>query len=148
MHTNWYDKDSARYISGIAILLMIAHHFFGFQYWLRPDVSWIAVGKIAGIEIERYIAVFGNICIALFAFNSGYALWVRSDNYRSLKKRMERLLNFLISYWIIVCLFLVYALICNDKLPSLQQLLWNLIGIATGPSKNWVNGRSLKLPCF
>lgn len=79
--TSWYGKDAARFISGVAILLMIAHHFFGFKEYLRPDVNWIPLCKVAGIEIERYVAAFGKICVSLFAFNSGYVLWTRSADY-------------------------------------------------------------------
>lgn len=134
----WYGKESARFVSGIAILLMIAHHFFGFKEYLRPDVDWIPLCKVAGIEIERYVAAFGKICVSLFAFNSGYVLWTRSADY-SLKKRTTRLLNFLIGYWLVCCLFLLYALASGDNLPSLRQLMLNLIGLETGPFQNWVN---------
>lgn len=136
--TSWYGKDAARFISGVAILLMIAHHFFGFKEYLRPDVNWIPLCKVAGIEIERYVAAFGKICVSLFAFNSGYVLWTRSADY-TLKKRCLRLLNFLIGYWMVCGLFLLYALAVGDSLPTLQQLMLNLVGLETGPFQNWVN---------
>lgn len=136
--TSWYGKDAARFISGVAILLMIAHHFFGFKEYLRPDVNWIPLCKVAGIEIERYVAAFGKICVSLFAFNSGYVLWTRSADY-TLKKRCLRLLNFLIGYWMVCGLFLLYALAVGDSLPTLQQLMLNLVGLEAGPFQNWVN---------
>lgn len=51
----WYKKEYAQAISGIAILLMVAHHFFGFGSWLLPGVTWLSLGKMAGIEVERII---------------------------------------------------------------------------------------------
>lgn len=71
---DFYGKADAKMINGLAILLMMTHHFFGFDSWLQPDVHWVSAFSIGGIEVERMIAGFGKLCVGLFAFGSGYAI--------------------------------------------------------------------------
>lgn len=126
-------------MSGIGVLLMIAHHLFGFQKFLLPGVEWNSMLVLYGIEIERVIAAFGKICVALFAFNSGYVVWKIQRSYLDMFNRCKRILSFLVSYWIILFLFWIYAIIVGDPLPSYKNALMNLVGLNTGPDKIFVN---------
>ena len=136
--TSWYGKDAARFISGVAILLMIAHHFFGFKEYLRSDVNWIPLCKVAGIEKKRVGSPIWENSVWLCCFQSGYGFWCRQGDFKR-QKRSFGLLNFLIGYWMVCGLFLLYALAVGDNLPSMQQLLLNLVGLGTGPFQSWVN---------
>ena len=118
---------------------MIAHHLFGFQKFLLPGVEWNSMLVLYGIEIERVIAAFGKICVALFAFNSGYVVWKIQRSYLDMFNRCKRILSFLVSYWIILFLFWIYAIIVGDPLPSYKNALMNLVGLNTGPDKIFVN---------
>ena len=118
---------------------MIAHHLFGFQKFLLPGVEWNSMLVLYGIEIERVIAAFGKICVALFAFNSGYVVWKIQRLYLDMFNRCKRILSFLVSYWIILFLFWIYAIIVGDPLPSYKNALMNLVGLNTGPDKIFVN---------
>ena len=139
MHNYWYRKEYAQVIAGMAILLMVAHHFFGFRDYLLPGVAWIPLCKIAGIEVERIIAAFGKICVSLYAFNSGYVMWVNRNDYRRLSYRLGRLLKFLVAYWVVGLLFYLYAMAVGDQNPTGTNLLLMLIGYTTGPYENYVN---------
>ena len=45
-------------------------------YWLRfYGNGFYEPVKIGGISIERMLAAFGKLCVAIFAFNSGVAIW-------------------------------------------------------------------------
>ena len=61
--------------SHIAILLMVFHHFFGFDDFRNPQNYYIESFNIHGISFERMLAAFGKICVSIFAFFSGYALY-------------------------------------------------------------------------
>ena len=63
-------KTISEKIKGIAILLMIAHHLFmvGSGKNFIPLNSWIPV--------ELFFSVTGKICVGLFAFVSGYGLFL------------------------------------------------------------------------
>lgn len=136
---DWYSRHDAAIMSAIGVLLMIAHHLFGFQDFLSPDVGWNSMFMLCGIEVERIIAAFGKICVALFAFNSGYVMWKMQHSYLDTFNRCRRILSFLVSYWIILLLFWIYAIIIGDPLPGFKDALMNLAGLNTGPDKIFVN---------
>lgn len=136
---DWYSRHDAAIMSAIGVLLMIAHHLFGFQDFLSPEVGWSSMLVLYGIEIEHVIAAFGKICVALFAFNSGYVVWKMQHSYLDMFNRIKRIISFLVSYWIVLLLFWIYAIIVGDPLPSYKDTLMNLVGLNTGPDKIFVN---------
>lgn len=125
--------------SHIAILLMVFHHFFGFDDFRNPQNYYIESFNIHGISFERMLAAFGKICVSIFAFLSGYALYKMADNYRTYPKVLLRLGRFLIDYWIVMALFLLYAVIIGDELPDIHNFMLNLAGLATLPVSTYVN---------
>lgn len=54
--------------SHIAILLMVFHHFFGFDDFRNPQNYYIESFNIHGISFERMLAAFGKISVSIFAF--------------------------------------------------------------------------------
>ena len=54
---------------------MVFHHFFGFDDFRNPQNYYIESFNIHGISFERMLAAFGKICVSIFAFFSGYALY-------------------------------------------------------------------------
>lgn len=94
-------------IQGIAVLLMMYHHFF-----LDPAELALSYGNI---EQVKYTAWFGKICVGMFAFVSGYGvffgfsalkreqffttLW---ENYRKTFMRMLRVFG---KYWYVLVIF-------------------------------------------
>lgn len=61
-------KDEAQLISGCAILMMVIHHFFGFKEFLVNGNSYTSLFSVGGIEIERILAAFGKLCVAILHF--------------------------------------------------------------------------------
>lgn len=94
-------------IQGIAVLLMMYHHFF-----LDPSELALSYGNI---ELVKQTAWFGKICVGMFAFVSGYGvlygfsalkreqffttLW---ENYR---KTFTRVLRVFGKYWYVLLIF-------------------------------------------
>lgn len=135
----WYKKEYAQFISGVAVLLMVVHHFFGFRSYLLSDVSWTSLCQLGGIEVERIVGAFGKICVSLYAFNTGYAMWVNRGHYQKKRCDVNRILKFLVSYWVVCLLFYLYAIAVGDRNPSGTDLLLILVGLATGPIDTYVN---------
>lgn len=127
-------RKEAKLVAGMAILLMMFHHLFGFPQWLNGN-TFIESLAICNISIERMIAAFGKICVALFAFSSGYVIWKKSGDYLSLRVTFNRVIRFLINYWIIFALFIFYGLCVGDSLPSGRNFWYNLVGLETAPQK-------------
>lgn len=134
----WYGKTASSMMAGIAVLLMLCHHFFGFKEYLLPAVKWISVGTVGGIEVERILAAFGKICVSIFAFNTGYVIWVKQSDYLNYRNTTKRILKFLSKYWIVCLSFWLYA-IFFDNLPPLKSAFLNLIGLNTGPNYHYAN---------
>ena len=138
--TEFYGKREAKLIAGVGIFLMLIHHFFGFPAWRLPGNNFIEPIAIGGISIERVFAAFGKICVSIFAFARGFAIYKFPEQYNTPVKCLMRLFKFLIAYWIILLLFLGYGWLIGDPLPSLPILLkHNLIGNYTNPEAPYVN---------
>lgn len=132
-------RKESKLIAGIAILLMVFHHIFGFSEYRINGNDYIESFCIYGISFERMIAAFGKICVALFAFSSGYVIWKKSEDYTKLRKIFSRIIKFLFNYWIIFILFMIYGAIIGDPLPRGSDFFYNLIGLETAPQKQYVN---------
>ena len=75
-----YGKKEANFIKGIAIVMMFTHHFFGFLQWINDANMYHGI-TINGIIVEQEIAFICKICVGLFAFTSGYAMFVNKNRY-------------------------------------------------------------------
>lgn len=89
MNERFLNKRATTLIKAAAIILMFVHHFWGFP-------SWVAAGNakfewsLMGIDIEREIGRIGNICIGMFAFISGYAMYINRDRYRKIGYSLKK----------------------------------------------------------
>lgn len=132
-------RKEAKLIAGVAILMMMFHHIFGFSEYRINGNDFIESITIQGISIERMIAAFGKLCVALFAFCSGYAIWKRQEDYLHIREISSRIIRFLYNYWIILALFLLYGAMLKDPLPQGFDFIYNLIGLRTGPQEPYIN---------
>ncbi len=88
---------------------------------------------LLGGAIEVVFGRVCNICVAFFAFNTGYSMWVNSSQYEfsNYGLILKRLLKFLISYWVILLLFVLYRFFENGELPTAYDLFFNMIALKT-----------------
>ncbi|MBE7011357.1 MAG: acyltransferase [Ruminococcaceae bacterium] len=96
-----FTKDYTAIIKGVAILLMLFHHFFGFPEWYVEGVSYIGIPFRVNTA-EYVIGQFGHICVAIFAFLTGYGMFFSYKSGNTLKTTLKKLVTFLISYWLIL----------------------------------------------
>lgn len=99
-----FSKEHTEIIKGVAIILMLMHHFFGFPEWYVEGVSYIGI-PFRGNTLEYAIGQFGHICVALFAFITGYGMYFSYRSGNILKKTVKKGVSFLLGYWLV--LFLV-----------------------------------------
>ena len=55
------------------VMLMMIHHLFGFPRWLVDGNDWECL-TLTGARITEKLALFGGICVNVFAMISGYPL--------------------------------------------------------------------------
>lgn len=119
-------KRDAKMSQGLAILSMVMLHLF-----CRDDTSLYNVHLFAGgVPLLYYIALFGDICVPIYCFSSGYAQYVlvnrEGNSYRI--SRLKRLFSFVCHYWIVVCIFSVIGSVAGDAdIPgNIQTFVGNL----------------------
>lgn len=134
-----YSKEISVMMAGIAIVLMMILHYFIFQSWLDEGVSWHSIFGWIGDKTTSTIAQYGGVCVNFFGLTSGYVLIANAKAYATQKVRSKRLLRFLVGYWVTCALFLLIGALNNDTMPNIQQLLYNLVGMNTGPLNEWIN---------
>lgn len=127
------DKKASVMIKGLAIILMFIHHFFGFPSWIAEEnmySGWV----FHGIVLEEVLGQVCKICVSLFAFISGYALYINQHNYSRMKDFFKKAANLLFQYWIIFILFIGAGILFKEPLPSLERFIAQCFGtcIATG----------------
>lgn len=75
------DKDTAKRIQAIAVLMMVFPHTFGFSERILPGISYLGV-PFGGTTIEVFLGSMCKICVSLFAFGTGYRLAKKRYLYR------------------------------------------------------------------
>lgn len=106
-------KQDSKMAQGLAILGMVMLHLFCRETDLPYDpVFWI--GKTPAIY---YFGLFGDLCVPVYCFSSGYAqcLLFEKEASQYPKQTALRLWRFIRHYWIIVCLFSVVGMTINNS---------------------------------
>ena len=135
-------KKQAGIIQGVAVLLMVLHHLFDFPD--RIHVPYVNVFDF--IHLEILLGNFGKVCVAIFAFMSGFGLYKKFHKTLSGKKfpilqcyagMGKQLFNFLKRYWLVFAVFVSYGLISGVYCFNAQEFLYNFIGWSSTYNGEW-----------
>ena len=83
-------KETTAKIKGIAIILMIIHHFLAYPFWLIDGVNYPNV-NILGENLNVWIECSTKICVSIFAFITGYGYYLR--NNQTIKYGIKKILK-------------------------------------------------------
>lgn len=112
---------------GLAILGMVALHLF----CRKGELPYTPLIYIGETPLIYYIGLFGDICVPIYCFSSGYAqyLLIEQENWQYIRKIPRRLLKFLENYWIVVLLFSGIGLLSGDGVipGSVKEFLGNFL---------------------
>lgn len=99
-------KNQIKITKGIAILFMLLLHLFCTKTY---ENLYTPILFIDDIPLVYYLALFGDCCVAIYCFCSGYGLIISYKNNKEkyLKNNIIRILKLYINYWIILFLFVV-----------------------------------------
>lgn len=134
-------KKQSQIIQGIAILLMVYHHFF-----LNPEQlsSWVSYGNM---EFVRHFAWFGKICVGLFCFVSGYGLFhtisrFSHENVTLLLKNgyhdmLLRILRLYCKFWCVLIVFKGLDVLFFGARLSFPEFFGNFTGIRVTYNGTW-----------
>ncbi len=104
MKNSYLDDCTYNSLKGVAVILLYILHFFASSNLWLPEYY---LSKF--LYFEKYLQHSANLCVAVFAFLTGYGFWFSSDKsfFHALKK-VGRVLRV---YWLIFIFFFVFAVI-------------------------------------
>lgn len=147
IHMKGLEKKHTQYLYGCAILMMQFHHLFSV-----PE-------RLNGNAIETYSNEYSlfigfawscKLCVAIFAFLSGYGMMkssyiykkkIKEANYSIIdgyKVSLKRYLRFMKKYWLVFLVFYLFGLSINKvKLMSIEQMIRCLLGLSDYINREW-----------
>ena len=93
---------------------------------------------IGSTPLIYYFGLFGDICVSIFCFISGYAHALQSSE-EALRCRWKHLLRFMISFWLITVLFSIIGMCAgNTVIPgNVKEFLLNCLTIQNSYNGAW-----------
>jgi len=99
-------REESRALQGIAVLLMLFHHFFLYT-WLFDDVP----GFLSHPAVTEHFAWCGRICVGIFSFVSGYGMYhalKKADSWgKAFAGSGRRILRLYLRLWCVLGLMLL-----------------------------------------
>lgn len=130
-------KKQTDITKGVAILFMLLLHLFCTKQYRGLFNPVIMVGKT---PLIYYLSLFGDMCVAMYCFTSGYGLMIGYKNNREnyIKRNLARILKLYINFWIILFIFVLILGPITDKSKIYPGNLKTFILTFTGinPSYN------------
>lgn len=127
-------KRDSKMLKGVAILSMLMLHLF----CRRENLPYTPLLWIGSTPLIYYFGLFGDICVAVYCFISGYAHYLQSSK-GELQQRWKRLLRFMIPFWVIAVVFSLIGLLAgNSVIPgSIKEFLLNCLTIKNSYNGAW-----------
>lgn len=120
-------KQENQMAKGVAILAMVMLHLF----CRLGDLPYTPLIWIGHTPLIYYLGLFGDICVPIYCFCSGYAQILLKGREQSQYRRSRwvRLFKFLLNYWIVLVLFSIVGALFDKTgaIPgSVRVFLGNL----------------------
>lgn len=129
-------KNHAQALQGIAVLMMLFHHFFQ-----KPEN--LTLIHFFNADACMKFAWLCKLCVTIFAFLSGYGMnyGLDSNNKPDIKllykKAFIRIIRLYSLLWIVICIFRIYEYFINHSPIVPIELLGNLLGIIYTYNGSW-----------
>ena len=133
-------KTDALALQTFAVLMMVFHHLFGFPK--RIQETYIAVFNFPFLHIENIVAYYSRLCIAIFAFCSGYGMMKKAvlDNAGTVHAAVsagKQIAKFYSRFWMVFFVFVPYGIFSGVYTFDAVEFCKNLIGLSDSYNKEW-----------
>ena len=120
-------KDYSNMMKGVAVLLMIIHHTWGFP---------CRIPELHILHMEEQIGIASKICVSIFMFLSGYGLYYTFNRNSSihLVKRLKAIYE---RFWKVFFVFVPLGFLFFDRTFRLQEFLLNLFCVDYSYNREW-----------
>ncbi|MBR0163783.1 MAG: acyltransferase family protein [Lachnospiraceae bacterium] len=108
----FFDSNTTDILKGIALILMLIHHFFTYPSWWGEGVSYPLIAQAA-----PYICAPFRICVPVFCFLTGYVYYFAKE--KTFIYSFKKIGSLLVSYWMV---FFPVALIAVIFVPYRYNL--------------------------
>lgn len=128
-------KEDSKIMYSIAIILMLFHHVSGFPEWYNNGYVYSI-----NLFIEQPLALYGGkLCVAIYAFISGYGLYISIVNKKSnvINYIMNHLWNFYTHYWIVFFIFIPLNIFFEVWNYDIFHLLLVFLGCKSYYNETW-----------
>lgn len=108
-----YERDDALALKGIAILVMLMHHLFLAGRFNANNLSFAPFS----VSTITAIANYAKICVSMYAFMSGYGLFLsyRKNTFSDTKWFILRYIKTFSGFWLIVVLSWIVCQMINGR---------------------------------
>jgi hypothetical protein len=127
--TKALNKDISAAIKGFALILMVMLHCFGHPEWYVQGIEYSNI-KFLNRALDRWIASPTAICVALFAFLTGWAYFYTKSP--TIKYSFKKIINFLKYYWFqLFLIFLPLSILIGDYTITIKGVILNLFALGS-----------------
>lgn len=127
-------KQDSKKLKGVAILSMLMLHLF----CRTENLPYTPLLWLGNTPLIYYFGLFGDICVAIYCFVSGYAHYLQLAK-TEVRFRWKHLLRFLITLWVIMVVFSLAGILTgNSAIPgSVIDFLLNGLTIKNSYNGAW-----------
>lgn len=134
-----FSKRDTKVIKGIAIVMMLYHHLFGFPERIANDISYSSLFSYHGNTASLYIGIFGKLCVYIFIFLGGYGTYLTSQETPDdvlIASKIKKLYEI---YWKVFIIFIPLCMVLNISgiAKNLEILIWNFMGLQITYNGEW-----------
>ncbi|WP_121610089.1 acyltransferase family protein [Mesobacillus foraminis] len=104
-------KGDTKILKGVAILFMLLLHLFGRK---EVDGLYEVFPIFNGVPLVYYIGLFGDACVPIYCFASGYGLYItHNEKNLNILKNLMRIFKLLVNFWIVLFIFLAVGFLAG-----------------------------------
>ena len=136
---------------GVAILLMLFHHLFCIPERLNNNFISVFPPDTQFAMLEVKIAWLCKMCVGIYAFITGYGMFIRMDQARNkynaanpllnlfygYKKSLKSLLSLFERYWLVFAVFVPMGFIFFGREFETKEFFMNLFGLSRTYNGEW-----------
>ncbi|MCM3650414.1 acyltransferase family protein [Metabacillus litoralis] len=132
-------KKDMKILKGVAILFMLLLHLFARK---EENRLYETFPEFNGVPLIYYLGLFGDACVPIYCFASGYGLFMvmNKDQQFIVRKNFLRVFKLLINFWIILLIFVLISFSIGKAdyiLGSLTEFLLNFFVLSNSYNGAW-----------
>jgi hypothetical protein len=136
-----FTREDTAILKGLAILMMLFHHLFTYDYRLAEGVGYISLGSYYGSKYETILGAFCQLCVAMFLLLGGYGTWLSYEHAQNRREKwLHKIGTLYLGFWKVFIIFIPIAILLNDPAVVPVQplaMLENLLALRLTYNEEW-----------